>query len=151
MKTFAGGLTLKAVMAATGITVALNGGAQTPYGTYHTSFGDYEARLYQTDRTYAGFRLIDMNNDGAVEVIGARYSDGWVDIWQYNVATGLLERRDTFAIGGNIHDVDAADFDHDGDVDIAVAVRGSGLFVALNGAGPGAPWGGPWTVRNIHG
>jgi hypothetical protein len=124
---------------------------QTQYGTYHTSYGDYEAVLYQNGTTYTGFRLVDMNHDGANEVIAAHYSDGVVDVWEMDRSTNLLQKRDTVAIGGNIHDVDAADFDHDGDMDIAVAVRGSGLFVALNGAGPGDPWGGPWTVLHPDG
>ncbi len=111
-----------------------------------TAFGQYEESSHSAGKDFAAIALVDMDQDGRLEVLaGTRDPADEVEIWTWDSTLKQLRLVDTITgFPSDIHDVAAGDFDEDGDVDVAVTHRFVGLRVAFN-------QGGSWNIETIDG
>lgn len=98
---------------------------------------NYTFQTYKTGLGlwYTGAQLVDMDGDGAPEVLVGNRAALAVEIWKYNPSLGNLQLADSVGFGGEVHDIQAADFNHDNKRDLVVAIRGGGIRLRLNQSG----------------
>lgn len=108
---------------------------------------DYAVRPFGAGGWYTGIYLADMNGDGRPEILIGNRNTSSLEIWQYDDAGDTLALIDTISFPYHIHDIKAADFDNDGDMDIVAGLRSEGLFYAANTGAPGTI--GNWDVRQL--
>lgn len=86
-------------------------------------------------RYYKSLHSADMNGDGKDEVIaGYAGSPAGIDIWQYDNSANSWTLQETVTKPGlyDVHDISSGDFDKDGDIDLALAMRFVGLGILIN-------------------
>jgi len=66
----------------------------------------------------------DLNSDGSIDVISASKVDGKI-AWYENLGGGIFSSQKLIAVSADIEHVTSADFDLDGDIDIAWASTGN--------------------------
>lgn len=98
---------------------------------------------------YTGVQLVDMDDDGQPEVLIGNRDTSSLEIWRYDPDLDTLVQIDSIGFPYHVHDMKAADFDSDGDMDVAVGLRFEGLYFATNTGAPGTV--GSWSVRAIDG
>ncbi len=118
---------------------AQSGGGRLSYTIHH----------YYDGTWYTGISLADMNYDGVFEVLIGNRDSSALEIYRYEPQARSLAFLDSIAFPYHIHDIKAADFDHDGDMDIAVGLRDYGLYYVTNSGSPGTI--GSWSVEEIDG
>jgi len=136
-----------------GVAFSTGTQGQTHLGDFTTSFRKYSAYLYADGSYYWAIVPVDMDQDGVMELLAGRRNPNpdVVEIWDYDQSVECLQLVDTiFGFPYDIHDLAPGDFDHDGDIDIAVTLRSGGLYVAINQALPYNWCGGGWDVKSIH-
>jgi len=94
---------------------------------------------------YRPIHMADMDGDGRAEILIGSWSTDRIEIWKYDAAQkkALLVQQ-TPAFPYDIHGLSTGDMDKDGDLDILAAIRGYGVFLALNNGA------GSWTVSNLY-
>ncbi len=116
-------------------------GAQLPAGaTANVDAGllSYRVEPFGGTAHYTGIHLIDMTADGLPELLIGNGDTNSLEIWAYDPALDTMTRIDSVPFPHDIHDLKAADYDHDGDMDVAVGMRGSyGLYYLINTGAPG--------------
>ena len=110
---------------------------------------DYTIEQFSEGTWYTGIYLADMDYDGHPEVLIGNRDTSSLEIWRYDSNADSLMQIDNIEFSYHIHDMKAADFDKDGDMDIAVGLRFDGLQYATNTGAPGTV--GSWDVREIDG
>jgi hypothetical protein len=103
--------------------------------------------LYQhySSGPYSAIQIVDVDQDGRPEVLAGNRNTSSLEIWEYNSLTNSLNLADSIPFSYHIHDFQVADFDEDGDLDIAAGLRFYGLEYARNDGG------GNWAVISIDG
>lgn len=105
---------------------------------------DYETRQYSSG-WYTGIQIVDIDQDGKPEVLAGHRDNTSIEIWSYDPSTQSLEVKDGVPFSYDVHDFQVADFDKDGDLDIAAGIRFAGLEYARNDGN------GNWSVSSIDG
>ena len=83
----------------------------------------------------------DLNGDGTMDVIGGNKDTGELLLFAHDGAGGFTPT--TIGTGlGTQRDIDTADLDHDGDLDVVVAAGGNGVWAFFND-------GGTWTSAQL--
>lgn len=130
---------------AVGVTILLFVIAITPVQAGRL---DYTPVTYGDRAWYTGIYLADMTGFATPEVLIGNRTTSSLDIWATN-EDGELRQVDSIGLDFHVHDVKAADFDHDNDLDLVVGLRFYGLYYIENTGGPGVV--GSWDIRNIDG
>lgn len=128
---------------AVGITILLFIIAITPVQAGRL---DYTPVTYGDRAWYTGIYLADMTGFSTPEVLIGNRTTSSLEIWATN-EDGELRRIDNIDLDYQVHDVKAADFDHDNDLDLVVGLRFGGVYYIENTGGPGIV--GSWDIRNI--
>ncbi|MDJ0599569.1 MAG: VCBS repeat-containing protein [Crocosphaera sp.] len=103
---------------------------------------NYERQEYLTGN-YTGIQLVDIDQDGSLELLAGNRNINSLEIWEYSPEFNNLNLANTIQFDNDVHDFQVADFDKDNDLDIAVGLRFDGLrYVTNNGDGS-------WLVSSI--
>lgn len=106
---------------------------------------DYTIQQFGGGAWYTGIHLADMDYDGDPEVLIGNRNTSSLEIWRYDPALDTLVQIDSISFPYHVHDIKAADFDDDGDMDVVVGLRFEGLYYATNTGAPGTV--GSWSVE----
>lgn len=110
---------------------------------------DFTAYGWAESGGYTGVSLADMDLDGQPDILLGNRETYSVDIWRNDPYTVGLEYIDSIEFPFDVHDVQAADLDEDGDMDVVVGLRAFGLHIAINNSMYGKL--NVWDVREIDG
>lgn len=111
------------------------------------SLFNYRVEPYGGNDWYTGITLAEMVQGGPPEVLVGNRDDYTVEIWQYDEAADTLVKLSAIEFPYQVHDVKAANFDNDFDVDIVASLRFGGLYLARNTGAPGTA--SVWSVELI--
>ena len=98
---------------------------------------DYTIQQFADGAWYTGIHLADMDDDGQPELLIGNRDTSSVEIWRYDAEQHTLVQIDSIPFPYHVHDIRAADFDSDGDMDIVVGLRFEGVYYATNTGAPG--------------
>jgi hypothetical protein len=107
---------------------------------------EYEAKFFSSG-TYTGVQAVDVDLDGNLEILAGWRDASTIEVWKVD-PNGIL--KNAGAIGPfyyHVHDFQVADFDEDGDLDIAAGIRFGGVQYAEN-LGDGS-WN-IWTIEETY-
>lgn len=104
---------------------------------------NYSVQVYSPTTWYSAVSLSDMDGDGAPEVLIGNRATSSVEIWKYNSVSNALVLIESIPFPSHVHSIVAADFDVDGDKDLAVGLRFIGLRYAENLGGSG------WSISQL--
>jgi hypothetical protein len=110
---------------------------------------DFTAYGWGGPSGYTGISLADMDLDGQPDILLGNRDTSSVDIWRNDPHTAGLDHISSIAFPYHVHDVRGDDIDEDGDMDIVVALRNHGVYVADNNSMYGEL--DIWNVREIDG
>ncbi|MEZ4541679.1 MAG: FG-GAP-like repeat-containing protein [Chloroflexota bacterium] len=96
---------------------------------------------------YTGIHLADMDYDGLPEILIGNRGTNSVDIYHYEPIFRGMEMLDTVELSNDVHDIYAADFDNDGDIDIVAGLRFHGVRYVENTGAPGTV--GNWNDKAV--
>lgn len=99
---------------------------------------NYRVEPLGSNAHYTGVHLADMTADGLPELLIGNRDTSSLEIWAYDPVLDTMIQIDSVPFPYHIHDLKAADYDHDGDMDVAVGMRGNyGLYYLINTGAPG--------------
>jgi hypothetical protein len=110
---------------------------------------DYASQRFGDDDWYTAVSLADVVFDDKAEVLIGNRDMNRLEIWLYSAEWLGVVLHDAIDFPDDVHDVKAADFDRDGDMDMAVALRNRGLYYVEATGIPRTPWN--WSTREIAG
>ena len=119
--------------------MAMQLGTSTVFSMFGNGDGSFQA-LVTTEFEYAldGFRLVDLDQDGNLDVVGNRFDEDRALFWKPGIGDGTFRPAvDILPIGfpaavHNARPYDVADLDGDGDQDIVVARSAVGEDAGVN-------------------
>jgi hypothetical protein len=117
--------------------------------SYRTESGRLEYLFYSYESYWPNqaVTLANLDDDDQLEVLVGDLNGSQVDILDYDPADGSFRTAGSIQFQFDIHDIKAADFDEDGDVDVVAGLRFYGLYLARNTGGPGSM--DSWDVQSL--
>ncbi len=106
-----------------------------PYFTWKitTAFSSWETPVtFRSGVYYEAMHTADVDGDGLVELLAGNWATNRVEVWDYDTSTETWSMVNEIQQSYSIRGITSGDYDEDGDIDIATAIRGNGIHIAFN-------------------
>jgi len=81
---------------------------------------------------YEALYAADVDGDGLDEILAGNWATNRVEVWDYDTSTSLWSMASYIQQPYSIRGISTGDYDEDGDIDIATAIRSYGVYVTFN-------------------